>query len=251
ALGPDLRGRKIAISLSAVWFVAPDITSYSYEGNFSVFAASEFVFGSALDFDLKRDIASRMLQFPGTMEKSPLLEFALKRLASGRALDRMIFCALWPLGKVQNAILDLQDHFESLIYILHEPKSKASLRPQMLDWPSLIAKTSETASAGENQKEKGSGPDERMATRRSEAWFLRNLNQANQWMDLELLLRVLTKIHARPLLLSMPMDGQFYDEGGISRSVRQCYYDKMRALARRYNFALVEFEQHDEDPIFL
>ena len=251
ALGPDLRGRKIAISLSAVWFVAPDITSYSYEGNFSVFAASEFVFGSALDFDLKRDIASRMLQFPGTMEKSPLLEFALKRLASGRALDRMIFCALWPLGKVQNAILDLQDHFESLIYILHEPKSKASLRPQMLDWPSLIAKASETTSASEKQKVTVPDTDKQMAPPRSDAWFLKQLNQANQWRDLELLFRVMTEIHARPLLLSMPMDGQFYDQVGISRSLRECYYQKMRALAQRYNFGLVEFEQHDEDPTFL
>src|SRR5438128_2762340 len=171
ALGPDLRGKKIAISLSAVWFVAPDITSYSYEGNFSLFAASELAFGSALDCDLKRDIASRMLQFPRTMKKSPLLEFALRRLASGGPLDSIIFYALRPLGKVQNAVLDLQDHSEALIYILHEPKSRASLHPQMIDWPSLIAKTSETASADENQKEKGSGPDERMVTRRSDAWF--------------------------------------------------------------------------------
>ena len=251
ALGPDLRGRKIGISLSAVWFVAPDITSYSYEGNFSLFAASELAFGSALDCDLKRDIASRMLQFPRTMKKSPLLEFALRRLASGGPLDRIIFYALRPLGKVQNAVLDLQDHFEALIYILHEPKSRASLHPQMVDWPSLIAKTSETASAGENQKEKGSGPDERMAPRRGDTWFLEQLGKARQWTDLELLLRVLTKIQARPLLLSMPMDGEFYDQMGISRSVRESYYTKMRALAQRYNFELVEFEDHDEDVPFL
>jgi D-alanine transfer protein len=68
---------------------------------------------------------------------------------------------------------------------------------------------------------------------------------------LELLLRVLTKIHARPLLLSMPMDGQFYDQFGISRSIRESYYNKMRALAQRYNFELVEFEEHDEDAPFL
>ena len=26
--------------------------------------------------------------------------------------------AMWPLGKLQNMILDLQDHFEALVYIL-------------------------------------------------------------------------------------------------------------------------------------
>jgi D-alanine transfer protein len=250
ALGPDLRGKKIAISLSATWFVAPDVNSYSYEGNFSLFAASAFVFGSALDLELKRDIASRMLQFSSALKKSPLLGFALRRLASGGLLDRTIFCALWPLGQAQNAILDLQDHFAALSYILYQPKSRASLHQQILDWPSLIAKASETANASEKQNTVP-GADKQMAPRRSDAWFLERLSQANQWRDLELLFRVMTEIHAQPLLLSMPMDGQFYDEAGISRSVRECYYRRMCALAQQYNFALADFEQHDEDPIFL
>jgi D-alanine transfer protein len=250
ALGPDLRGKKIAISLSAVWFLAPDITSYTYEGNFSLFAASAFVFGDALDFNLKRDIASRMLQFPRVLQKSPLLKFALRRLASGGSLDRVLFCALWPLGKVQNSILELQDHFAALTYILYDSKSPASLHERTLNWPSLIAKASETANLSEKQN-LAANTDQQMAPRRSDAWFVERLNQSNEWADLQLLFRVMAEIHARPLLLSMPMDGQFYDEVGISRSVREYYYQKMRALAQQYNFALAEFEQHDEDPTFL
>jgi D-alanine transfer protein len=249
ALGCDLRGKKIAISLSSVWFLA-DITQFSYEANFSLVTASELMFNSALDFDLKRAIASRMLQFPRTTEKNPLLGFALSRMASGGPLDRIVFCALWPLGKLQTTILDLQDHFAAVSYILYGPKSGASLHPQILDWSDLIAKASETASAREKQAGTASGSDGRVP-RRDDAWFLRNLNRSNQWRDLELLLRVLTKVHAQPLLLSMPMDGQFYDEAGVSRSVRECYYNKMHALAERYRFALVEFEQHDEDGPFL
>ena len=100
ALGTDLRGKKVAISLSPGWFLKPGPGwLQGYKGNFSLMAASEMAFGTALDFELKRDIASRMLKFPGTLENSPLLEFALKRLASGRWLDRLIFCALWPIGK--------------------------------------------------------------------------------------------------------------------------------------------------------
>jgi D-alanine transfer protein len=249
ALGCDLRGKKIAISLSSVWFLA-DITQFSYEANFSLVTASELMFNSALDFELKRAIASRMLQFPRTTEKNPLLGFALSRMASGGPLDRIVLCALWPLGKLQTTILDLQDHFAAVSYILYGPKSGASLHPQILDWSDLIAKASETASAREKQAGTASGSDGRIP-RRDDAWFLRNLNRSNQWRDLELLLRVLTKVHAQPLLLSMPMDGQFYDEAGVSRSVRECYYNKMHALAERYRFALVEFEQHDEDGPFL
>jgi D-alanine transfer protein len=42
-----------------------------------------------------------------------------------------------------------------------------------------------------------------------------------------------------------------YDRVGCSRLVRENYYEKVRALARRYNFALIEFEEHDKDPAFL
>ena len=249
ALGRNLQGKKIAISLSAVWFVVSDTTPYWYEGNFSVSAATELAFGSALDFDLKRDIAARMLQFPRTMAKNPLLGFALRRLASGGPLDRIILCGLWPLGKMQNAALDLQDHFSALIYILNGPKSSGSRHPQALDWQSLITKASARASV--NQKGTILASNQKVAARRTEAGFLEQLSEARQWTDLELLLRVLTKLQAQPLLLSMPMDGEFYDQVGISRSVRESYYNKMRNLAQRYNFELVEFEDHDEDAPFL
>src|SRR5213078_5117097 len=94
ALGSDLRGKKLAISLSPGWFLAPKPSWKGYTGNFSLMAASEMAFGTALDFELKREVASRMLLCPSTLEKGPLLEFALTRLATGRSLDRAIFCAL-------------------------------------------------------------------------------------------------------------------------------------------------------------
>jgi len=68
---------------------------------------------------------------------------------------------------------------------------------------------------------------------------------------LELLLRALADVHARPLLLSMPIAGDFYDHAGVSRSARDAYYTKLRALVQRYHFPVAEFEEHDEDPAFL
>lgn len=250
ALGSGLRGKKLAISLSPELFWLPDIGRFRYGGNFSLHAASEIAFGTVLDFELKRDIASRMLQFPHTLTKSPLLDFALERLASGRLFDRLIFCAIWPIGKMQNAALELQDHFATLIYILHETRSAPPRHPEKLDWPRLIAEASEREIADKDKNEKASRLDKRIAPGRRDARFVEQMNVAHEWGDLELLLRVLAKIHARPLLLSMPINGQYYDQQGISRSAREDYYQNMRALAQRYNFPLVEFEEHDNDPQF-
>jgi D-alanine transfer protein len=250
AIGSDLRGKKLAILLSPVWFWGV-IDPHWYEGNFSLRAASEMTFGSTLDFQLKRDIASRMLQFPRTMAKSLLLEFALRGLASGKRVDQIFFCLLWPLGKIQSAVLDLQDHFAALSYILHDIKPAPRRHAEMIEWSKLIAQVERKTTDQEKNEQKALDPDEQIARGRRDAWFREHVNEAREWGDFELLLRTLAKIHAQPLLISMPLDGRYYDRSGVSRAAREAYYKKLRAFAQQYNVALVEFEEHDEDPTFL
>src|SRR5215472_14265154 len=123
ALGSALRGKRLAFSLSPGWFCNKKPGTQGYKGNFSPMAATEMVFGTALDFDLKREIASRMLQFPSTLEQRPFLEFALERLASGHAIDRIVFCAIWPAGKIQTALFELEDHLAAVHHIRRQMKA--------------------------------------------------------------------------------------------------------------------------------
>jgi len=252
ALGSDLRGKKVAISLSPGWFLNPTAGWWEgYKGNFSQMAASEMVFGTALDFELKRDIASRMLKCPTTLENSPLLEFALKRLASGGWLDRVVFWILWPMGRAQTAILELQDHFAAFHYIRHKIKPAPQCHSEVIDWSKLIANVGETKTPDRDKLLKASSVDEEPGLGRRDEGFQKGMNQSAGWIDLELLLRTLTRLHARPLLLSMPIAGDLYNRNGVSRSAREEYYVKLRDLVRRYHFRLVEFKGHDEDPAFL
>src|SRR5207247_102556 len=144
ALGSDLRGKKLAISLSPGWFLTPNRSWTGYKGNFSPMAATEMVFGTALDFGLKRSIAARMLECPSTLEKTPLLKFALTRLASGRWLDRAIFCALWPLGKAETALLELQDHLAALNQLRHHLEHASGRQPKLPDCPILLTRAEAT-----------------------------------------------------------------------------------------------------------
>jgi D-alanine transfer protein len=252
ALGSDLRGKKVAISLSPGWFVKPSPKWLEgYKGNFSLMAASEMVFGTALDFELKRDIASRMLKCPSTLENSPLLEFALTRLASGRWLDRLIFCALWPIGKAQTTALEVQDHFAAFNYIRHKIKPAVPFHPATSDWSKLIANADGSKITDTDIVTNASNlSGDKTIARRDDA-FRDRMNASTAWIDLELLLRTLARVHASPLLCTMPIAGDLYDRKGVSRSAREDYYVKLRALVQRYHFRLVEFKGHDEDPAFL
>lgn len=247
ALGSDLRGRKVAISLSPSSFMMPSVKPDFYAGNFSLPAASGTLFGNALGLNLKTEIAKRMLQFPDTLGKNDLLRLAADCLASGRPLDRIILMAMWPLGKMQNIMLDLQDHFEALVYILGGGKSIPHwwLRPLSSHKVHTHRRT-----GGDNWGTAATeSPD--VIHPEKEAAFRARIAAASEWTDLELLFRTLTELGARPLILSMPIDPTFSAARGVSRSTHQVYYDRMRELAQRYHFPLVEFEEHDTDPTFL
>lgn len=252
ALGSDLRGKKVAISLSPGWLLTPGSWWLEwYRGNFSLMAASEMTFGTALDFQLKRDIAARMLKFPSTLKNSPFLEFALKLLASDRWLDRVLFCVLWPVGKAQTTILELQDHFAALNYIRLKIKPAPPRHLETLDWPKLIASVGGTKTPDADKVTIAWSPKEEASRNGRDETFHNDMNASPGWINLELLLRTLTRVQAEPLVLSMPIPGDFFDQKGVSRSAREDYYAKLRKLVQLYHFPLVEFKAHDEDRAFL
>ena|SRR5215831_1025936 len=251
ALGSALQGKKVAFSLSPNWFCTAKPGSQGYKGNFSPMAATEMVFGTALDFDLKREIASRMLQFPSTLEQRPFLEFALERLASGHAIDRIVFCAIWPAGKIQTALFELEDHLAAVHHIRHQMKASPRLHAETVDWPQLIAKASKARPVDSGNIQQPSPFDRKITPGSRDVGFRSGIKSSPAWVDLELLLRCLATIQVRPLILSMPLAGDFYDHAGVSRSARNDYYTKLRAVVERYHFSVVEFQEHDDDPAFL
>jgi D-alanine transfer protein len=244
ALGSDLHGRKVAISLSASSFLTRAERPEFYAGNFSLPAACGTLFGNALDSNLKTAIAKRMLQFPETLGRDGLLRLAADCLASSRPLDRVFLMAMWPLGKLENAILDLQDHFEALVYILGRGKP-------IPNWlrPLSSHKTQPVKTSSRDSWETWTAESFDTVHPTRDAVFRARVAAAGEWTDLELLFRTLTELRAQPLILSTPIDA--YAARGVSRSTREIYYDRMRELAGRYHFPLVEFEDHDADPTFL
>jgi D-alanine transfer protein len=209
------------------------------------------VFGTALDFGLKRDIAARMLQFPETLGRRPLLEFALRRLASGQLFDRVVFCALWPAGKIQTALFELEDHWAAVQHIQRQTKPPPRLQEKTVDWSQFVAKASKARPANAANIQQPSRFDRKITPGSRDRGFVRGIKGSPAWIDLDLLLRCLAAVHAQPLILSMPLGGDFYDHAGVSRSARDEFYRKLPALVEQYHFPVVEFQEHDEDPAFL
>jgi D-alanine transfer protein len=264
-LGPALRGRKVAISLSPCWFftrltVRPD----AYAGNFSDLHAGDLAFDTRLSLRLRQDAARRMLQFPATVANRPLLRFTLENLANGSPLSVAGYEALLPLGIMHNAMLRYQDHLNVVGYLWTHPvktpfpTSLHSAAP--LDWPMLHRQADAVYRPHSNNNAFGLANEKwdsalrqetlRLRSTGTEEAFLRTLEKSQEWTDLELLLRELNELGARPLLLSMPIHGGWYDYCGVTYTARRAYYEKLRGMCARYHIPVVDFADHDADRSF-
>jgi D-alanine transfer protein len=265
ALGPALDGRKIAISVSAAWFFdRPMAWPDGYAGNFSALHAGALAFNTHLSLALRQDAARRMLRYPETVADRPLLRFALANLADGSPVSMACYQAVIPLGFVHNALLGFVDHLNVVAYLWKHPRmtksqvSAGGSRP--LDWPILHRQADALYRAHSNNNEFGLDNeqwDRRLrqsmieeGNTRSDEGFLGTLESNQEWVDLELLLRELTELGARPLVLSMPIHGAWYDRLGITYAARRAYYQKLRATGARYQTPVVDFADHDGDRSF-
>jgi D-alanine transfer protein len=265
AVGPAMRGRKVAVSLSPFWF-CDDLTAWAggYAGSFSALHAGELAFDTHLSLRLRQDAARRMLRYPETVADRPLLRFALENLADGSSLGLACYDATLPLGMLHNAILRHQDHWGVVCYLWTHPAATSSPFPpgggRPLDWTMSQRRADETYRALSDNNEFGLDKKRwdrvfrpemlRQKNSRSDEEFLRTLRETQEWIDLELLLRVLTEYGARPLLLSMPIHGRWYDHCGVSYDARRAYYRELRDIGARYHAPVVDFADHDADRTF-
>jgi D-alanine transfer protein len=248
AMGSDLRGKKVAISISPTWFFHENLPATYYNGNFSLLQAGELIYSQHLSFALKRDVARRMLAYPKTLEKSVLLAFALRQLASDSPLNRAMYYGTVPLGLLENGILRMQDHCEMLSYIVkhwRQLQTEVSRSERTIDWDRLFA------DAGAQVRQHNDSDPESVGAENGPERFVAGEERAHEWIDFELLLRGLNELGARPLFLSMPIDGQYFDRFGVGRRFRDLYYQRIRELAQAHNAPLVDFQEHDLDQDFL
>ncbi|MEO7319210.1 MAG: D-alanyl-lipoteichoic acid biosynthesis protein DltD [Chthoniobacteraceae bacterium] len=259
AVGSEARGRKLAYSISPGWFLAEETDVAYYEGNFSTMQAMALIFSGELSVDLKRDIACRMLEFPTTTDNAWLLDFAVRRLVGDSRLDRALYSAVVPLGKLQNAIGRGQDHLEAALHILDEdeklnPATKSVLRA--LNWADILKSAGKSANAKALSAKQSEVTKRRQMADRTKAIerakkFRAGLEKSDEWTDFELLLRTCRELGAKPLFLCMPLEDARLEVSGLGAENRLAFLQRLQSMAGEFKYPLLLFREHEKDPAFL
>jgi D-alanine transfer protein len=259
-VGSDLRGKKVVLSIPPRWFMNEAVDPHAYAANFSRVQASELVFSMQLSFAVKQAAARRMLMYPATVANDPLLRFTLERLADTSLGSHILYYAVLPLGKLHNLALRLQDDWETFVFLRAQRGLSAVQRQRTdLDWTSLLNRAEQEA-----QRKAGGNPfgfentfwmEHAPEIARQKGLYrsqpvLRTLEGSAEWADFDLLLSVIGELGGEPLILSIPMNGAYYDYLGVDAGTRRAYYDRLREIARAHAVPVIDFRDHDSDKFF-
>lgn len=266
-LGSSLRGRKVVISIVPD-NIYRDREKWIYVGNFSRLQATALIFNLALPYPLKQRAAKRLLDYPETLESDDLLRTAIGALADDSVKGRALYTLLVPLGKLQEWTLRLIDHWEVLAHAkvrAGQPELPNGRVIQGFNWPTLAADAQRVAAQQSNTNSFGINNEvwQRRVQQRMQPHggkiktppivrrVASGLQSPNNWSDLDLLLDALEVFGARPLLLSAPFSGRYYDFWGVNSHQREAYYEMLHTIAARHQVPVLDFEDHDEDTLFV
>ena len=265
ALGPELRGRRVIFAIGpAIMTMAPfgDVAVRHYEANFSQLHAFALAFNPDLSLETKRLAAVRMLNFPETLSGNPFLVYTMRRLADPSPLSTAIHFLSYPLGRLQIAILQLQDHYATVEYIHHLSAAEVTVsrEPRTINWRDLLAVAA--AEQIENSDSNPYGVDNSQwpkikelfetpaAPGSRDADFINDVTIAREWDDLRLALRVIKESGADALIMSSPMNVPLWEVIGVSERAQNTYYDLLHAVVDPFEVSVLDGREWGRIPYF-
>ena len=72
-----------------------------------------------------------------------------------------------------------------------------------------------------------------------------------EYNDLQLVLDVLKEAKAKPLFISIPVNGYWYDYSNVSKRGRHIYYQKVKNQIEKAGFPVADYSGHEYDKYFL
>ncbi|WP_242217071.1 D-alanyl-lipoteichoic acid biosynthesis protein DltD [Bacillus cereus group sp. BfR-BA-01380] len=251
----QLENRKIVFVLSPQWFVKEGLDEVHFAPNFSSQQAYHLIFNNDLKPEMKKQIAERLLGFE-IVRKDTLLKTSLEGIVYDDTEHNLKAAAAKPFAYVYRNILDRKDLVTSIFDM--KPR-KTHLDPDLkpLAWEEIRKRAeitgeseSKTNPFGIEDPYYNKGIKDKLARlkgyRANESF-----NESPEYDDLQLVLDILKQTHAKPLFISVPVNGPWYDYAGFPKERRDVYYKKINEQIAKAGFPVADFSSHEYDKYFL
>ncbi len=251
----NLKDKKIVFIISPQWFTAKGMEELHFSPNYSMLHAYDLAFNKEIDPTLRNDAMERLLQFD-TVKRDHLLRAMYQfKMSDGKEkpiVGRLAMMA----GRVQKALLEKKDLYYSLFpSTSHNLKSNDKLITNQTFEQQL-----QHAEAYGQKRVSNELMIENKFYKRLENSNLKKLEgfrkhvdytESPEYQDFQLVIDVLKDAGAKPLFVSIPVNGRWYDYAQYPQDRRQAYYKKMEQVLTTADVPYVDFSDHEYDPYFI
>lgn len=254
AMADVIPNRKVVLILSPQWFTASHLSSEAYASRFSERMYAEFIKNPQISKETKRKVSDRvealLVSDPKELEQVKQYETVY--------LER----SLNPVYHVQLKIYDSFMTLKQKFTLLDAEKDR-----QAADWDSanideidFDVLMQEAVKAGEKACTNNEYYiyDEYYDTyvravleERKDSQVDSSYLVSPEYDDFRLFLDVCKETGIEPLVVSIPVNGYWYDWIGFSKEERQAYYQKIRGICDEYGVQMADFSDKEYEPYFL
>jgi D-alanine transfer protein len=264
ALGKKLAGQRVVFIVSPQWFTESGIDFDTFDANYSDEMFYSLMLNPDIDSSIKTRIADRILDVING-DKNHItndydlnhVEYMCNLYIRQDMLSRIKYVALIPYFKLLYYIFRIEDSIDSFQLVITNAALARSAPTQNteIDWNHELqsAENLQKTFSNSNSFMTNVISDDKIA---SDANRLKN-SQANTsytisptYEDLTLLFLIFRESGVKPLIVSMPVNGQYYDYIGFDKGKREQYYKKIDEMVSSFGFKFADFSSYEYDPDF-
>ncbi|MEK4578905.1 MULTISPECIES: D-alanyl-lipoteichoic acid biosynthesis protein DltD [Bacillus] len=252
----ELEGKKVVFVLSPQWFTKIGVSQGDFTNNFSKQQAYHFIFNDEIKPEMKKKIAKRLLDYK-VVRKDAILSSSLESIAYNDTKHNIKAGLAKPLAYMYRNILDHRDLFNSLFKI--EPmKEKTNIGLRSLSWEDARKHAEQEGKVGSTTNTFGiENPYYYKHNLKKKLKGLKNFranesyDDSPEYDDLQIVLDLFKEKNVKPLFISVPVNGPWYDYAGFPKERRDVYYNKVRDQVEKAGYPVVDFSSHEYDKYFL
>lgn len=261
ALSKEYKDKKLVIIISPQWFNTKGLGTNEFLMNFSELQFYTFMFNNNIDKSIKLSFAKRTKQLLESDKNNLMVSIYASLYTYNNAPSKIALDILNPYYKFKSYILSIRDKRIAYDRLLKYKKAgeKQYIEPKssVYDWNSQMEKAELLA------KTKANNNDFYILNDYYNQYIKDNLNtykgsyknesyiNSPEYEDFKLLLEICKSQNIKPLFVSVPVHGKWYDYCEFPKENREACYKEIRTLVAGYGFEMLDLSENEYEKYFL
>ncbi|MGG1674446.1 D-alanyl-lipoteichoic acid biosynthesis protein DltD [Neobacillus sp. NRS-1170] len=250
----QLKGKKLIFVLSPQWFQPGGADESHFVPNYSSLQGYDFALNQKIDPVIKKKAIKRLLTF-SPINSDPLLSTMLKAEITNDPWTQKKAAIYRPFAIFYHDLLVKKDYYYTLAGGFSRNRD-INKKVRNKSWDQLEVQAEHM---GERLSTNNSfyisnyqyNKIKKLVPSLKDSKVGASYGESPEYNDFQLVLDLLKESGAKPLFVSVPVNGKWYDYTGFPLEGRQSYYTRIKKQIESEGFQIADFSNHEYDPYFM